>query len=68
MAEWLGLMVVGLNVGMLVALVLWTVMGVMTLKPARVCGWCQRTLAGGSLPASHGMCAACFEKEMASLP
>ena len=33
--------------------------------PKVVCGWCDRTLKDGSLPASHGICPRCMEEQRA---
>jgi len=34
----------------------------------RVCAWCQLTLAAGTLPATHGICADCIDKLTDSIP
>ena len=34
------------------------------LPQARVCGWCREVMTGGHLPATHGMCATCYEQAM----
>ncbi len=30
----------------------------------RICAWCQKVLSEGTLPASHGICDACYGQIM----
>jgi hypothetical protein len=37
------------------------------VAPARqvICAWCEVVITPGALPASHGMCAPCFDQAVA---
>lgn len=38
-----------------------------TQEPARVCSWCQKTVAEGTLPATHTICKSCTDSMNAEL-
>lgn len=38
-----------------------------TVPAQRVCGWCMREIAPGSLPASHGICPGCYVRLQADM-
>lgn len=50
-----------------VVVALWATAGLMLwvrfLPTCRICAWCQMVMAGGTLPATHGICLACRQKE-----